>query len=90
MTKLLLVCVAPTMEDALADLDRVATVKRWSEKAKEYVRSALIFGDPDSVGEQLSNAIAKGLDGITVDLPVNGDNVDRVSLLDEVSRKALG
>jgi F420-dependent oxidoreductase-like protein len=90
VTKLLMVCVAPTMEDALADLDRVAAVKGMSLGAKEYVKNALIFGDADSVGEKISDAVAKGLDGITVDLPINGDNLDRVSLLGEISLKALG
>jgi F420-dependent oxidoreductase-like protein len=90
VTKLLMVCVAPTMEDALADLDRVAAVKGLSEGAKDFVKNALIFGDADSVGEEISKAVALGLDGITVDLPINGDNVDRVSLLGEISLKALG
>lgn len=90
VTKLLMVCVAPTMEDALADLDRVAAVKGLSEGAKDFVKKALIFGDADTVGEEISKAVALGLDGITVDLPINGDNVDRVSLLGEISLKALG
>lgn len=90
VTKLLMVCVAPTMEDALADLDRVAAVKGLSEGAKDFVKNALIFGDADTVGEEISKAVALGLDGITVDLPINGDNVDRVSLLGEISLKALG
>ena len=90
VTKLLMCCVAPTMEGALADLDRVAVVKGWSDKAKQYVRDALIFGDADTVGEQLDEAVGKGLDGITVDLPVNGDDVERVALLGEIGRKVVG
>ena len=31
-----------------------------------------------------------GLDGITVDLPVNGHNLERIELLGEIARKALG
>lgn len=90
VTKLAMVCVAPTMEAALADLDRIATVKKLSDTQKGFVRNALIFGDPDSVGEQLADAVAKGLDGLTVDLPVNGHDVERVALLGEVATKALG
>ena len=48
------------------------------------------FGDADTVGEILSEAIGLGLDGITVDLPVNGHNVERIELLGEISLKALG
>ncbi|MEM9175318.1 MAG: LLM class F420-dependent oxidoreductase [Myxococcota bacterium] len=90
VTKLTMCCIAPTMEEALADLDRIAEVKGLSEKAKEFVRTNLIFGDPDTVGEILQDAVAKGLDGLTVDLPVNGDDVERVALLGEVASKALG
>ena len=90
VTKLTMCCIAPTMEDALADLDRVAEVKGLSDKAKQFIQTSLIFGDPDTVGEQLQDAVAKGLDGLTVDLPVNGDDVERVALLGEVASKALG
>ena len=48
------------------------------------------FGDADMVGETISEALAKGLDGITVDLPVNGHLTERVSLLGEIANKALG
>jgi len=90
VTKLLLVCVAPTMEEALADLDRIAEVKGLSDTAKGFVKKSILFGDRDTVGEQLTEAVGKGLDGITVDLPVNGDNVERVALLGEIASKALG
>ena len=56
----------------------------------KFIQDALIFGDADTVGEQLADAVAKGLDGITVDLPVNGDNVERVALLGELGMKVLG
>ena len=91
VTKLLLVAIAPTMEEANADLDTIAAVKGWKDDAiKDYVRKELIFGDPDTVGERISDAMAKGLDGITVDLPVNGDNPERVELLGQVAQKAMG
>ena len=90
VTKLLMVCVAPTMEDALADLERTGAVKGLSDGAKEFVKDALIFGDPDTVGEEIQTAVSKGLDGVTVDLPINGDNIDRISLLGEICSKALG
>ena len=90
VTKLLMVCVAPTMEEALSDLDRIAETKKWPEQAKSFVQDALIFGDVDTVGEKIAEAVSKGLDGITVDLPVNGDNLERVALLGEIGRKVLG
>ena len=90
VTKLLLCCVAPTMEDALADLDRIAAVKGWDDAAKGFVQRQLVFGDADTVGERLEAAVARGLDGLTVDLPVNGHDVERVALLGEIGRKVVG
>ena len=57
---------------------------------KDMIRNALIYGDPDTVGEKIQDAVAKGLDGVTVDLPVNGENTERIELLGEICAKALG
>jgi len=90
VTKLLMVAVAPTMEELEADLRAVAEVKGFDDRILAMVRKALIFGDPDTVGERIAEAVAHGIDGITVDLPVNGHLPERVALLGEISRKVLG
>ena len=90
VTKLLMVGVAPTMEEAEADLATIAGVKGWNDATVGAVRKALIFGDPDTVGERIADAVGKGLDGITVDLPVNGHNLERIALLGEIAHKVLG
>jgi len=90
VTKLMMVAVAPTMEELEADLDRLAKTKGMGDNVKEMIRNTLIYGDPDTVGEKIQDAVAKGLDGITVDLPVNGENTERIELLGEISAKALG
>jgi len=90
VTKLMMIVVAPTMEEAEADLDALAEVKGWNDAIKGMVRDRLIFGDADTVGEILTEAVGLGLDGITVDLPVNGHNVERIELLGEIALKALG
>ena len=90
VTKLMMVVVAPTLDEALADLDAIAAIKGWNDQIKEGVKNALIFGDADTVGETIANAVAMGLDGITVDLPVNGHNTERVELLGEIALRALG
>ena len=89
VTKLMMIVVAPTMEEAEADLAAIAAVKGWNDAVMDMARKALIFGDADSVGEQIAEAMALGLDGITVDLPVNGHNLERVELLGQISQKAL-
>jgi F420-dependent oxidoreductase-like protein len=90
VTKLLMVAVAPTQEEVEADLAAIAAVKGWNDQIAEMARQALIFGDADTVGEQIADAVALGLDGITVDLPVNGHNPERIALLGEIALKALG
>jgi F420-dependent oxidoreductase-like protein len=90
VTKLLMIVVAPTMEEANADLDTIAKTKGWNDGMKDMARQSLIFGDPDSVGEQIEKQVSMGLDGITVDLPANGHNLERVALLGEIALKILG
>jgi F420-dependent oxidoreductase-like protein len=90
VTKLMMVAVAPTMEELEADVAALAKVKGWNDAIIGMLRDRLIYGDPDTVGEKLSDAVSQGLDGITVDLPVNGHNVERIELLGEIARKVLG
>ena len=90
VTKLMMIVVAPTHEEAEADLAEVAAAKGWNDAVMDMARKALIFGDADSVGEQIADAVGKGLDGITVDLPVNGHKTERIELLGEIALRALG
>ena len=41
------------------------------------------------MGKILEDAVRKGLDGITVDLPVNGHITERIELLGEIANKIL-
>ncbi len=90
VTKLTMVAVAPTLDELEADLAAIATKKGWNDQVMQAIRQQLIFGDADTVGEILERAVAAGLDGLTVDLPVNGHNPDRIALLAELAHKALG
>ena len=90
VTKLLMVAVAPTMEDVEADLAAVAEAKGWNDAIMDMARKVLIFGDTDTVGERIAEEVGMGLDGVTVDLPVNGHNPERIELLGQIALKALG
>ncbi len=89
VTKLLMVCIAPTMEEAMADVRAVAGAKGWNEEVVQMVPQMLIFGDPDTVGERLQAAMATGIDGLTINLPANGHNTDRIGLLGETALAAI-
>jgi F420-dependent oxidoreductase-like protein len=84
------VVVAPTMEQAEAELRATAAVKGWNDEVVELVKAMLVFGDPDTVGEQLRAFVDTGLDGLVISLAANGTVPERVSLLGEVATKALG
>ena len=89
VTKLQMVCLAPTMEEAEADLRAIAEVKGFGEEIIDMLKLALIYGDPDTVGEKLVAAMRTGIDGMTINLAVNGHNTDRIGLLGQVASKAI-
>ena len=89
VTKLTMVCIAPTMEEAEADLREIAGVKGFNDEVVELMKHILIYGDPDTVGEKLLAAMNTGIDGLTINLPANGHNTDRIALLGQVASKAI-
>ena len=89
VTKMLMVAVAPTMEQADADLKAVAAVKGWNDDVVAMARRLLIFGDPDTVGEQITEAMRFGIDGVALNLPANGHDPERIGLLGEVAQKVI-
>jgi len=88
VTKLQMALVAPTMEEAQADVDAIAAAKGWSAEIAEMAKAILIYGDPDTVGERLQACMDTGIDGLTINLPGNGHNPDRIALLGEIGLAA--
>ncbi|MEM7341173.1 MAG: LLM class F420-dependent oxidoreductase [Actinomycetota bacterium] len=88
VTSLQMVLVAPTMEEAEADLRAVGAVKGWNDEIIEMAKGLLVYGDPDTVGERLKAVMDSGIDGLTVNLPANGHTIDRIGLLGEIGLKA--
>ena len=84
VTKLQMVLVAPTMEEAEADLREVAAAKGWNDDVIEMAKMILIYGDADTVGERLQACMDTGIDGMTINLAGNGHNTDRIGLLGEI------
>jgi alkanesulfonate monooxygenase SsuD/methylene tetrahydromethanopterin reductase-like flavin-dependent oxidoreductase (luciferase family) len=88
VTKLQMVCVAPTMEEAESDLHEVAAAKGWSDEVIEMAKMILIYGDPDTVGEKLQACMDTGIDGMTINLAANGHKTERIGLLGEIGLAA--
>ena len=84
VTSLQMALVAPTMEEAEADLREVAATKGWNDEIIDLARGLLVFGDPDTVGERLEAVMATGIDGLTINLPANGHKLERIGLLGEI------
>ncbi len=89
VSKLQMVCVAPTMEEAHQDLVEIAQAKGWSNELVEMMKAVLIYGDPDTVGEKLLAALNTGIDGLSINLPANGHKTERIALLGEVAQRAV-
>ncbi|MDG1876103.1 MAG: LLM class F420-dependent oxidoreductase [Acidimicrobiales bacterium] len=89
VTKLTMCFVAPTMEEAEADLREIAEIKGWDEATMDFAKMILIYGDPDTVGEKLQTLVDTGLDGLTINLPGNGHKLERIHLLGEIANKVL-
>lgn len=90
VTKLMMAVVAPTMEEADTELREMAAHKGWGQEVVDLVKSILVVGDPDTVGEEIAAAMATGIDGITISLPANGHRTERIGLLGEVAAGAMG
>ena len=87
-------CVAPTHDDAVADVDaflarRGVDVGAMSDDDASRFRSMITHGDPDEVAEQFAGWLELGIDGFTVNSVVNGHVPGRVSLLGETLSKVV-
>ena len=88
-------CVAPTHDQAMAEADaylrsRGIDLGSLSTTEADQIRSLVVLGDPDEVGEVFSSRMLDGVDGFTVNSPANGHIEGRVELLGEVLRKVVG
>ena len=90
VTSLIPCNVAPTMEQAEADLVAMAAAKGWNHEIVELAKTMIVHGDPDTVGEALAERMATGIDGLDLSLPACGHLPGRVALLAEVADAAIG
>lgn len=89
-----LACVAPTHDQAVAELDtflggRGLDVASMSADDAAGIRAMVPHGDPDAIGELFSERLTTGVDGFTVSAPANGHIEGRVTLLGETLTKVL-
>ncbi len=88
------VCIAPTTAEAEADLAagmlaRGVDLSSMSAEQRNAILDRFVIGDPDTVGERLAADLALGIDGFTLNLPLNGHIPGRVELLGRTASKAV-
>ena len=87
-------CIAPTMDEARAELRdgflrRGTDLDSLAEAQRDALLARFAVGDPDTVGEQFERWMSLGIDGFTVNMPLNGHLPGRVTLLGEVLSRVV-
>ena len=87
-------CIAPTHDEAYDELKAFLTARgidldTLEGPLKEMILGRLVWGDPDEVGEQIAKVLALGADGVTISLPGQAHDAERVELLGKVASKVL-
>jgi F420-dependent oxidoreductase-like protein len=88
------VCIAPTREQAEADLKRLLgergiDLDTVDDATRQMIESTIAIGDPDAVGEKLAAVLDLGVDGLTCNLAANGHNPENVELLGQTASKLI-
>ena len=88
-------CVAPTHDQAIAEVAEFGKglgfdLDTMDEESRQAMLALFTVGDPDEVGDQLTDALASGVDGFTCSMPANGHIPGRVELLGQVASRVVG
>ncbi len=83
-------CIAPTMEEAQADLSAYFDRRGVAAAERAQFADMVHVGDPDAVGELLAAELALGVDGFTINAPANGHIPGRVELLGRTAAAVVG
>ena len=90
------VVMAPTHEAAETARDdflrrRGIDFATLPDELRANIQRALVLGDPDTVAEHVQTELLdRGLDGVIVNLPANGHDLETVAMVGETLGKLLG
>jgi F420-dependent oxidoreductase-like protein len=88
--------LAPTTAEAEASRNALLARRGmdWNtlpDHVRENLERVILLGDPDTVCEQIQTKVVdRGLDGVCVNLPADGHDLERVALAGETLRKVIG
>jgi alkanesulfonate monooxygenase SsuD/methylene tetrahydromethanopterin reductase-like flavin-dependent oxidoreductase (luciferase family) len=60
------------------------------DATRELVAGRMVLGGPDELVGELQELLALGLDGLVVNLPINGQDPEMVAVAGQAVTKALG
>ena len=83
------VCVAPTHDEAVRELDAMLESRGLSGERLIAARANVVHGSPDEVAEQLAAQLAMGIDGFTVNAVANCFIPERVALTGETLARVV-
>ena len=90
VTELMNVVIGNTHDEALAAVEAYVENHGWPAEVVELMVSQVVLGDPGEVGEAIGDAIAAGLDGITLNLVANAHDPEMVALAGRTAGAASG
>lgn len=89
-TKLVMMAIGNTHDDARASLEGFVASHGWPAEVVELILPQVMLGGPDEIGEAIQDLVAKGLDGVTLNLVANGHDTEMVALAGQTVGAALG
>ncbi|MGI9606681.1 MAG: LLM class F420-dependent oxidoreductase [Acidimicrobiales bacterium] len=90
VSKLMIMALGRTHEQAMASLRDYADLHGWPPEVVELMTPRMNVGDPDSIGEQITDLAAMGIDGITLNLVAVGHDPEMIELAGQIANAALG
>ncbi|MDG2026774.1 MAG: LLM class F420-dependent oxidoreductase [Acidimicrobiales bacterium] len=90
VTKLVMMAIGESHDQCVADIQTFAEFKDWPEGVMDMMLPMITHGGPDEIGEQISDLMASGIDGVTVNLVANGHNPEMVELAGKTLDEAIG
>ncbi|MEQ8841863.1 MAG: LLM class F420-dependent oxidoreductase [Acidimicrobiales bacterium] len=83
VTKLVMMVIGRTMEEARASVDTFIETHGWPAEVAELMAPRMTLGGPDEIGEAIQQMVDVGIDGVTLNLAANAHDPELVALAGE-------
>lgn len=89
VTKLVMMVIGRTHEDAMRSVDAFITNHGWPPEVVELMAPRMTMGDPDEIGAAIRETLDLGIDGIALNLAANAHDPEMVALAGETVGRVL-